>query len=387
MNPGFRIRSTGRPAGLVSAGTMRVAADEHETESGDRLTATWVELSIRLGILAFLLYWSLILVRPFITIAIWAVVLTVALYPLYDLMTGWFGGRRRLAAVLLTILTFLVVIGPAMWLVVGLIDSLRMLTGYLDPAALALPPPPDALKGVPVIGGPSYQYWELASNNLGAALAHTLPYLKPVGTAMLSVAAEAGTGLVKFFIAIVVAGFLYSPAPALIESLRMFSRRVSPARGEEFVELAGATIRSVSRGVIGISALQALLVGLGVLAAGIPGASLITSAALILGIVQVGPSILIIPLVIWSWFGMETVAAVLFTAYMIPVSLLDNVLRPVLMGRGLQTPMLVILIGVIGGTLSHGITGLFLGPIFLAVVWELLVAWTRDAKPAPASHG
>jgi len=105
------------------------------------------------------------------------------------------------------------------------------------------------------------------------------------------------------------------------------------------------------------------------------------SVALVLGIIQVGPSIVIVPLVVWSWFSMETTAALLFTVYMIPVSLLDNVLRPMLIGRGLQTPMLVVLIGVIGGTLSQGITGLFLGPIFLAVAWKLLVAWSTEMEP------
>ena len=121
---------------------------------------------------------------------------------------------------------------------------------------------------------------------------------------------------------------------------------------------------------------------MGLLAAGIPAASLITSAVLILGIIQIGPSIVLIPLIIWSWTAMEATSALLFTAYMIPVSLLDNILRPLVMGRGLETPMLIILIGVIGGTISYGITGLFLGPIVLSVIWELLVAWIGERKSA-----
>ena len=161
-----------------------------------------------------------------------------------------------------------------------------------------------------------------------------------------------------------------------------FRAELRRGRGEEFVLLAGATIRSVSRGVIGISVLQALLAGVGLLVAGIPGASLITFAVLILGIIQIGPSIVLIPLIIWAWISMETTTALLFTAYMIPVNLLDNVLRPLVMGHGLSTPMPIILLGVIGGTLSYGITGLFLGPIVLAVFWELLVAWLRESENA-----
>ena len=203
-----------------------------------------------------------------------------------------------------------------------------------------------------------------------------------MAAACFTIAADAGIGTIKFFIAIIIAGFLYSPAPSLVDAIRKVSRRLASGRGEEFVQLAGDTIRSVSRGVIGISALQAFFAGLGLMVAGIPGASLITSAVLILGIIQIGPSIVLIPLIIWSWTVMETTTALLFTAYMIPVNLLDNVLRPLVMGRGLQTPILVILIGVIGGTISYGIPGLFLGPIILAVIWELLVAWSREHESA-----
>lgn len=353
---------------------------DHDPSSRDQFTATWIEVTIRLGVLGLLLYLSFILVRPFISIVIWSVVLTVALYPVYNWMVDHLGGRRRLAAVLLTILSLLIVIGPATWLALGLIDSLRTLSERLDLSTLMLPPPPDNVKSWPFIGDSIYQFWDLASNNLQAAFAKIAPYLKPIGNSLLQIATEAGTGAIKFFIALFVAGFLYSPAPSLVDAIRKFSRRLASGRGEEFVQLAGATIRAVSRGVIGISALQAFFAGLGLMAAGIPGASLITSAVLILGIIQIGPSIVLIPLIIWSWTTMETTTALLFTAYMIPVSLLDNVLRPLVMARGLDTPMLIILIGVIGGTISYGITGLFLGPIILAVIWELLVAWIRERE-------
>jgi predicted PurR-regulated permease PerM len=318
--------------------------------------------------------------------AIWAVVIAVALYPLYERIVRLLGGRRRLAAVLLTFVTLLVVIGPATWLVLGLIDSIRTLTEHLDMSTLVLPRPREWVKSWPLVGEQAYQFWDLASSNLRAALTEIAPHLRPFGSSLLNIAADAGTGAVKFFIAIIVAGFLYPPAPVMADSIRGVARKLADGRGEEFVRLAGATIRTVSRGVIGISALQACLVGVGLLAAGVPGASLLTSAALILGIIQIGPSVVIIPLVIWSWFAMETTAALLFTAYMIPVSLIDNVLRPLVMARGLSTPMLVILIGVIGGTLSYGITGLFLGPIILAVIWELLMAWIKDSE-AQATPG
>ena len=266
-----------------------------------------------LGVLGLLLFFSFTLIRPFITIAIWSVVLTVALYPVYDWMAGRLGGRRRLAALLLTILNLLIVIGPATWLTLGLIDSIRNLSEHLDLSALTLPPPPHAVKTWPIIGASIYQFWDLASTNFQAALAKTAPLLKPVGGILLGFAEGAGIGIIKFFIAIVLAGFLFSPAPSLVNAILLFSRRLASGRGEKFVQLAGATIRAVSRGVIGVSALQAFLAGVGLVAAGIPGASLITSAVLILGIIQIGPSVVLIPIVIWSWIAMDPTTAVLIT--------------------------------------------------------------------------
>jgi len=148
------------------------------------------------------------------------------------------------------------------------------------------------------------------------------------------------------------------------------------------VQIAGATIRAVARGVIGVAALQAFLIGIGLVTAGVPGASLLTLASLVLGIIQIGPTLVILPVIIWAWTAMDTTTALLVTPYMIPVNLIDNVLRPLVMGRGLDTPIIVILIGVIGGTISLGLTGLFLGPIILAVIWELLMAWIRERENA-----
>jgi predicted PurR-regulated permease PerM len=231
-----------------------------------------------------------------------------------------------------------------------------------------------------LIGEPIYQFWELASTNFSAALAKIIPQLKPLGSSLLRVGADTGLGIIKFLVSIVIAGFLFSPAPAIVDAVKRFAHRLNPERGEEFADQAAATIRAVSRGVIGISVLQALLAGIGLMAAGIPQASLITFGVLIFGIIQIGPSAILIPVIIWSWTFLESTTALLFTGYMVPVNLLDNILRPIVMGRGLKTPMLVILVGVIGGTLAYGITGLFLGPIVLAVIWELLTAWIKESE-------
>jgi predicted PurR-regulated permease PerM len=163
-----------------------------------------------------------------------------------------------------------------------------------------------------------------------------------------------------------------------VNSFKSVTHHIASRRGAEFVDLADATIRNLARGVIGISLLQALLAGLGIIVAGMPGAGLFSFLVLVLGILQVGASLIIILPIAWSWLTMETHAALLFTVYMVPVSVLDNFLRPIVLAHGLKTPMPVILMGVIGGLLVHGLIGLFIGPIVLAIAWELVEVWTRD---------
>jgi predicted PurR-regulated permease PerM len=342
-----------------------------------RLDGDFIELAIRLGLLGSLVYWCFVVVQPFIPIVIWSFVLAVALYPTFDWMSARLGGRRRLAAALMTGLSLLVIIGPVTWLGLGLVDGLRTLAERLGSGSLTIPPPSETVRTWPLVSEPVYQFWDLASTNLTSALAKIAPQLRPLGSSVLGVAGSASTGALKFLASVVVAGFLFPPGPSLVRAVKTLSLRIS-ARGGEFVELAGATIRTVSRGVIGVSVLQALLAGIGLLVAEVPGASMLAFLVLSFGIIQIGAWIVIIPIIIWSWATMATVAAVLFTAYMVPVVMLDNILKPIVMGRGLTTPGVIILAGVIGGTLAHGIVGLFIGPVVLAVAWELLVAWMGD---------
>ena len=348
----------------------------------DRLTETYAELAIRLGLLGVFLYWSIILIRPFLSVIIWSVVLCVALYPVFQWIAARLGGRQRLAALVTTALSLLIVIGPATWLVLGIIDSVRFVVERPD--ALLLPQPSDAVKGWPVIGEQIFQFWDLAATNMREALSKVAPHLRPLANTLLQLAADAGVGTLKFLAAVIIAGLLFVHGPAFVSTVKVIAQRVSSAHGDQFVMLAGASIRTVAQGVLGISALQALLAAIGLSIAGVPAASLITTAVLILGIMQIGPALILIPVVIWSWMAMDMPASLAFTAYMMLVSVMDNILKPIVMKRGLNTPVPIIIIGLVGGTLSYGITGLFLGPIVLAVMWELAAEWVYERKAEPS---
>jgi predicted PurR-regulated permease PerM len=256
-----------------------------------------------------------------------------------------------------------------------MIGGIRGLIVALDAGQVTVPSPPDSVKEWPLVGERLYQVWSLAATNMKVALAEVLPLAKPLGSRLLGIAQGALFALLELLVSIVIAGFLFTRGPQLVDELGAFLTRVLSERGKELVLVAGATIRNVSRGVLGIALLQALLAGAGFLAAGIPAAGVLTFIAVLLGILQIGPAPLFALVAVWSWTAMETTHALIFTAYLIPVGLLDNILRPLLMARGLTTPMPLIMVGVLGGTIAYGIVGLFFGPIVLAVAWAVMMAW------------
>jgi predicted PurR-regulated permease PerM len=346
-----------------------------------------IQLAVRLALLALLIYWSFVVIRPFVPILAWSVVLAVALYPVFRLLSGLLGNRPKLAATTLTIVNLAIIIGPATWLGLGAVEGLRGFAAELDAGTLTVPSPPASVNDLPLIGAPLYALWQQASTNLSAALRQSAPYLKPMAGTILGLAGEAGVGTVKFLIAVALTGFLFPAGPRLVAASNRFLSRVVADRSENFLGLAGATIRSVAQGVIGIAVAQGLVIGIILKLADVPRAGLLAFAVMMLGILQIGSAIIVIPVLIWIWATKSFTVALIVTLLILPASLADNVLKPIVMGRGLTTPALVIFLGVIGGTLAHGIVGLFIGPIILAVAWELLTAWVRDDEVVQVPAG
>ncbi|UGY17673.1 AI-2E family transporter [Bradyrhizobium septentrionale] len=340
----------------------------------------FIQFAIRLGLLALLIYWSFVLVRPFVPILAWSIVLAVALYPVFNWLTGMLGGHAGIAALVLTSIALAVVIGPAAWLGIGAVEGMRELAEQLSAGNVVVPSPMPEIKDWPLIGGPLYELWDRASTNLRAVLREAVPHLKPLAGTLFAFAGNAGVGMLKFLLAVVVAGFLFPHGRQLAAACRGFLSRIVPEQSEHFLDLAGATIRAVSQGVIGVAVLQSLLAGIGFKLAGIPSAGLLAFVVMLLTIVQIGAAIVLFPVIIWLWLAKDFPTALALTLFFLVVGVLDNVLKPLVMGRGLTTPALVIFVGVIGGTLAHGIVGLFIGPIILAVAWELITAWIRDDR-------
>lgn len=366
------------PAPAQRPAPQPVVAPAVDARSVDRVV---VDLAVRLSLLGLFAWFALWMVAPFLSLILWSIVLSVALYPVFAWLRDATGGRPRLAALLLTATVFAILLGPATVLVSSLVHSLEALAQQFHGQAFSFPPPPPQLNDIPAIGPVLTRTWIQATGNIEGFLETYRSALFSVGEWLLRAVAGLAGSVFIIVAAVPVSALLHFPGPRLVVALRAFARRVAGDHGSEFVDLAGATIRNVARGVVGVAAIQSLLIGVGLLVADVPAAGLLSLAALILAIVQIGTLPVVLPLLVWFWIERPTGSAVLLTAWLIPVSLIDNVLKPLLMGKGLPTPMLVILVGVIGGTISFGVIGLFLGPIVLAVFYELLVYWVADPPP------
>ncbi len=355
-----------------------------ETEKGRlELSRFTIDMAVRLSLIAGVVYISLLLLRPVAPLLLWSVILAVAVFPLYGLL------RRRahlpagLAATVLAILLLALLLTPVVLLATSAIETLNGYAGLLQQGGHVVPPPPESVRDWPLVGQRLYDFWLGASRDYSSFLTGHVGQIASLGRWVGRLAAGIALEVVQFAAAIVIAGVLLVYSDRLGVTLSELASRVADARGRHFVEIAGSTIRNVSQGVIGVALLQSALLGLGMLVAGVPFAGAITFVCLVLAIVQVGPNVVMIPVIVWVWVAMPAVHAALFTAYTVPLLLLDNVLRPILMARGLQTPMSVILAGVICGTLTGGLIGLFAGPVVLAVFYDLVKSWVAAGVRAP----
>jgi predicted PurR-regulated permease PerM len=247
--------------------------------------------------------------------------------------------------------------------------------------------PPESVAGWPLIGKPLDKFWRLASVNLAGALGEIGPQLKGLGKWLLSAAAGAGLGILQFIVAIIIAGIILSHGEAGKRTSHAIARRLAEEHGAGFLDLAGATIRSVSRGILGVALIQSILAGLGFLAVGVPAAGLWAFLCLLLAVIQIGILPITLPVVIYVFATADTTTAVIFLIWSLLIGTLDNVLKPILLGRGVNVPMAVIFVGAIGGFLASGIIGLFIGAVILVLGYELLLDWLDlDAGAVPGEE-
>lgn len=339
-----------------------------------------VEAAIRIGLIGALLLLCYRIIEPFLVPIAWAIILAVASWPGYKRLLGLVGGRRVTAAVLFVLIALLVLLVPVTMLSGTVVQGAEWLARGFESGDLKVPTAPD-LSHVPLFGAEIQSLWQDASTNLQDVLRTLEPQLKAIGSWLLHLATSAGVGLLHFVLAILIAGVLLAKSDVGRRAAHAIGWRLAGPRGLGFVRLAEIVVRSVSRGILGVALIQAMLAGLGMLAAGVPMAGLWALVALLLAVVQIGAFPVLLPVMIYLFYTADLTTAVLFALWSLFVGSIDNVLKPMLLGRGASVPMPVIFIGAIGGFVAAGIIGLFIGAVILALGYELFLAWLAEVAP------
>ena len=348
-------------------------------------TGTAIDIAIRIGLIALLIALCFQILRPFISLVIWAIILAIALYPACKRLSGALGGRLRLAAAIITVVTLLVIILPSIRMVGSLVNGTKYINDRIQSSEFKVPPPPDSIDNWPLIGESLKSEWYEASTDLKATLTRFQPQLKAMSLRLLKSATGTALGLLQFSLSIVIAGIFMAHAKGGGKMAKDLFVRMAGVRGADFADISTKTVRSVVKGILAVAIIQALLAGTGFMVAGVPGAGLWAFLCLFLAIIQIGILPVAIPIIIYMFSTADTLTAALLTGWLILVSLVDNFLKPILLGRGAPVPMLVIFLGAIGGFLSMGFIGLFVGAVILSLGFKLFRVWLDDLSPANAS--
>jgi len=331
---------------------------------------------IHIGLLVLLAAACLLIMYPFLPLIAWGIIIAIAGYPAYCKLQAVVGGRGRLAAVLFTLLLLALLLLPVVLLTSTVVEGAHSLMAHLKEGTLTIPPPPAGVETWPVIGVPVKNAWSMASSNLTDVLKNFTPQIKGAVTGILSASAGVGLAVLQFVLSILVAGALLANARSGTEATRALANRLFGDKGPEFEQLVGSTIRSVTTGILGVALIQSAFAALGFLVVGLAGAGLWAILFLFAAVLQMGVVVLI-PAVIYVFAIASLTKATIFLIWCIIVGLMDNVLKPLLLGRGAAVPIAVVFLGAIGGFLAVGLIGLFVGAIVLSVGYKLFLAWLK----------
>ncbi len=357
-------------------------------ELEQRLSTRLLDVLIRAGLIVALVMLSYRIFAPFLTLMLWALILAVMLYPLHQILARRLGNRQGLTATLLVIVFIALIVVPVAVLMGSLGDVLQQLVNNLRNNTLEIPAPWPSVAAWPLIGDKAHALWTQAHTDLPALLQKYQTEIGAFTKAAVGVVAGIGIGLLQFIGAIIIAGIMMAFGEAGARSCRaIFCRITGPEHGSAFADLSTQTVRAVALGVIGIALIQAILVGGALLIAGVPLAGVLAVIVLVLGIAQIPALIVILPAIIYLWVGggdYSTTAAIGYSVMLALTGTADNILKPLLLGRGVDAPMPIILLGALGGMATSGILGMFLGATLLALAYQLFMSWVHDDPDTPA---
>jgi predicted PurR-regulated permease PerM len=349
--------------------------DSHNKESRS------IDLTIRLLLIILLLAWCVMIMLPFLIPILWGVILAITLFPVYQKLVKLLKGRKALASSLITGLLLILLIAPLVWLISALIKSSTEFIAALRDQTPVIPPPNPAVADWPLVGKPIYSAWQSITTNLESALLQYRDQIILVGNKLLGAVKSVASSFIMMILSIVISGIMLTQTEKSEKSSVNFATRLMGSDGNEIISMIVLTIRNVAKGILGVAFIQFALMGAAFILANIPFAGLWALVVLLFAIVQLPVGIVAIPVIIYLYSAREPLPATLWSVLILLLGLIDNVLKPWLMGKGAPVPMLVIFIGAIGGMIMSGFIGLFTGAIILSLGYKLATTWLQgDSK-------
>lgn len=337
------------------------------------------ETILQLGIVFLILGFCLRLLLPFMMPILWAIILAIVLYPIFNFLQRILKGRKTLASFIITIIILALIILPTVIFFNSVTTTVVDLKTGVENGTVKIATPGKNIRDWPIIGEKAYNFLFSLSADMEKGMLEYKEQILQVSKVLLAKAVSSGAALIQIILSVIIAGVLMVSVSAQILAVK-FVKRISGSSGDEFLNISISTIYQVVKGILGVAIIQTIIQGIGLFGAGIPFAGVLTVLCLMLSIIQVGPIIINLGVIAYLFSLDNTTAAILWTIYFILSGLSDNVLKPLLLGKGALVPMLVIFLGVIGGFMMSGFIGLFVGPIIFSIGYKLFVAWLDD-KP------
>jgi predicted PurR-regulated permease PerM len=347
------------------------------------------ELFIRLALIAVVVFLSVRVLSPFMGLLLWALILAISLYPLHQGLAKRLGGRQGRASTLLVVVGLVLIGGPTVMLGSSFAGQIHDVYMTFQAGQVTVPDPNPSVQEWPLLGEKLFAAWSRAATDLPGFLADLQPQLGNFTRHVLNLAASTAGAVLAFLGSLVIAGIMMAYGRSGDTAMRKISVRLSgPTSGPRIHRLTVATIRSVATGVIGVAFIQALLLGVGFMLAGIPAAGVLAAIVLVLGILQLPAALVSLPAIGYLWWADESSMAmtIVWTAYLVVAGMADNILKPLLLGRGVEVPMPVVLLGALGGMVSGGMIGLFVGAVLLSVGYRLFMDWVDDLEAEPVKE-
>ena len=353
---------------------VEMAHQATEIIQEDRQIQRSIRTALRLGFIALLLVMSYFILKPFLGIVIWGIIIAVALFPAHKKFAKILGNREKLSVTLIILIGIALIVVPSIMFTASTVESLQELSKSLEEGNLQIPKPDESVADWPIIGGMVFETWDSASKSLGSLVVKFTPQLMEFAPKILSFAGSLLGTVFVFIISLIVAGVLLVNTEVAEKTAVSVFKTLAGSEGEHFASLAAATIKGVVQGVLGTALIQTFFISIGLFMIGFPGAGIVSLIVLFVAVIQLPLLLVMIPVIIYVFTYAGTTVAVIFTIWTVLWSAADNFIKPILMGRGVDIPMLVILLGAIGGMMLAGIVGLFIGAVFLAFSYKVFQA-------------